>query len=154
MRVQRGSIYLRTLIALLVTMSILPLAVTIFRNASCIVPDYALLNDELAMMDLRRILLLAYDMEISDTHLKFIYHGEDYVLGLVNERLILHPGTQMYLDDVKEVRFYTKNGSLYMSYVRNNGKEYERNIAKEEGIHLDDFPLDNDELPDPDDLST
>ena len=146
----RGSVNIGTLLALLITLTVLPLAVTVFRHAAGLDFDYDQVNSEMALMDLRRVLFLAYDLKVYDNELEFIYHNDDYHLRLVNGRLILQPGTQIYLNDIEEVRFYTRNGSLYLAYRTSRGKEYERNIGKENGIHLDDFPADNDELAEPD----
>ena len=147
---QRGSVNVGTLLALYITLTVLPLAVTVFRYTAELDFDYDPVNSEMALMDLRRVLFLAYDLKVCDNELEFIYHNDDYRLRLVNNRLILQPGTQIYLNDIEEVRFYTKNGSLYLAYRTDKGREYERNIAKENGIHLDDFPADNDELTEPD----
>ena len=50
-----GFTYGRTLIALLITLSILPLALSIFNLVANLKPDYNLVNNELALLDLRRI---------------------------------------------------------------------------------------------------
>ena len=147
---RRGSASVRVLVALLVILSLLPLAVTVFRFTAALDFDYDTVNSEMALMDLRRVLLLAYDLEVTDHELDFIYHNDDYSLKVVNGKLLLQPGSQIYLNDIDEVNFYRKNGCIYLSYKEKNGKEIERNIAKEKGIHLDDFSADNDELPDAD----
>ena len=146
----RGFIYTRALVALLVIMPVLPLAVTVFRFVGDLEFNYDTVNNEMALMDLRRVLLLAYDLDVSEHELHFIYHNDDYSLKIVNEKLLLQPGSQIYLNDVDEVRFFRKNGCLYLSYTGKDGKEIERNIGKEKGIHLDDLPADNAELSDPD----
>ncbi len=135
----KGFIKSRYLIALLITLSILPISSTIFRLLSFINPDYNLVNNEIALMDLRRILLIAYDLQISDYQIDFIYHNDNYRLYYVNDKLILSPGTQIYLNDIKEANFFVKNGCLYLRYVTNDNKEYERNIGTEKGFHLDEL---------------
>ena len=145
-RRNKGIILTDTLIALLVTVSILPLAITVFRFCANFEFDYDFVNNEIAFMDLRRVILLAYDININEHELDFIYHGEDFSLRVVNKKLILQPGTQIYLNDINGASFYTKNGSIYISYMTKKGKEYERNIGKEKGIYLDDFLDNNDEL--------
>ena len=150
MHKRRGFIYTRALVALLITMSLLPLAVTVFRFTADLDFDYDLVNSELALMDLRRVLLLAYDLDVSAHELNFVYHDDNYSLKVINDKLILQPGTQIYLNGVDEVNFYRKNGCLYLSYKNKEGKEIERNIGKETGIHLDGLSVDNAELPDSD----
>ena len=135
----KGFIKSRYLIALLITLSILPLCTSMVRLLGGINIDYNLVNNEIALMDLRRILLIAYDLEISDYQLDFIYHNDNYTLRYINDKLILSPGTQIFLNDIKEANFYGKNGCLYLRYVTNDNKEYERNIGAEKGFHLDEL---------------
>ena len=138
----RGITYGRTLIALLITLTILPLAISIFSFVANIKPNYNLLNNELALIDLRRRLLIAYDLNIEENRLEFINNGETNYLYYVNDKLILSPGTQIYLNDVKDVYFSKENGVIYLNYITNGNKEYKSAIGKEKGFYIDDF-LDN-----------
>ncbi len=138
----RGITYGRTLIALLITLTILPLAISIFSFVANIKPNYNLLNNELALIDLRRRLLIAYDLNIEENRLEFINNGETNYLYYVNDKLILSPGTQIYLNDVKDVYFSKENGVIYLNYITNDNKEYKSAIGKEKGFYIDDF-LDN-----------
>jgi len=142
----RGFITTRTLIALLITLTILPLATTVFKYISNINFDYALANNEMALMDLRRIMLLAYDKKVDDYEINFIYKNDNYTLKFINNKLILQPGTQIFLMDIDEAHFEVKNESIYVCYRTIEGKEYERNIASQQGIYLADFLDNNDEL--------
>lgn len=146
----KGFSYTRTLIALLVITSILPIVYSCFDYVARFKFNYQELTDELTIIDLRRVLLLAYDLEIHEHDLSFIYHNDNYVLRYVNDKLILQPGTQIYLANIKEVNFYIKNDCLYMYYITNEEKEYEKVIYKTKGICLRDFPIDNDERDDDD----
>lgn len=138
----RGFTYGRTLMALLITLTILPLAISIFSFVANIKPNYNLLNNELALIDLRRRLLIAYDLNIEENRLEFINDGETNYLYYVNDKLILSPGTQIYLNDVKDVYFSKENGVIYLNYITNDNKEYKSAIGKEKGFYIDDF-LDN-----------
>jgi hypothetical protein len=138
----RGFTYGRTLMALLITLTILPLAISIFSFVANIKPNYNLLNNELALIDLRRRLLIAYDLNIEENRLEFINNGETNYLYYVNDKLILSPGTQIYLNDVKDVYFNLENGVIYLNYITNDNKEYKSAIGKEKGFYIDDF-LDN-----------
>ena len=138
----RGFTYGRTLMALLITLTILPLAISIFSFVANIKPNYNLLNNELALIDLRRRLLIAYDLNVEENRLEFINNGETNYLYYVNDKLILSPGTQIYLNDVKDVYFSKENGVIYLNYITNDNKEYKSAIGKEKGFYIDDF-LDN-----------
>lgn len=146
----KGFSYTRTIIALLVITSILPIVYSCFDYVARFKFNYSEVTDELTLIDLRRVLLLSYDLEIHEHELSFIYHNDNYVLRYVNDKLILQPGTQIYLNDIREVNFFIKNDCLYMHYVTNDEKEYEKVIYKSKGIHITDFPINNDERDDDD----
>ena len=128
----------RTLIALIITLTILPISATSFSLVSKISFQYDEINDEIALNDLRNILLLGYDIELSDTEINFIYKNDEYNLSLTNNRLVLSPGYQMFLNDVDDLRFEEKNNCVYVLYQRGN-KEYERIIASTQGFYLEQF---------------
>ncbi len=146
----RGFIYTRTVITILIVLTILPILISAYSLIAKYNIDYNLLSNEISIMDLRRVLLLAYDIKINSHEMRFIYHNENYVLHLSNNKLILQPGTQIYLNDIKEINFNTKNGSIYLTYITNKGKEYEKNIGKEKGLYLADFSNNNDQHNDDD----
>ena len=60
------------------------------------------------------------------------------VIILLNNKLIMQPGTQIYLNDINDLSFQTKHGCIYVIYERDN-KKYERVISKQEGIYIDNF---------------
>ena len=140
----RGFTYGRTLIALLITLTILPLLISIFSFVANIKLNYNLLNNELALIDLRRKLLIAYDLNVNDNSLEFKNNGETNYLYYVNDKLILSPGTQIYLNDVKDVYFNKENGVIYLNYITNDNEEYKSVIGKEKGFYIDDFFDNND----------
>lgn len=140
----------RSLIALLITLSILPIAVSILSYCASLKQDYDLLNSEIAFMDLRRIMLISYDIEINEYELSFIYHDKDYKVSLVNNKILLQPGTQIIADNVQECSFYENNDSIYLKYKDFDDNEYERNIGSAKRFYITDFSNNNDELSDTD----
>jgi len=129
---------IRNLVALIIVLSLLPLCLLGFRYTAGIKFDYDEINDEIALCQLREILLISYDMHVSSNRLDFRYRNDDFRLSLVNEKLILQPGTQIFLNDIDDVSFKKSNGCIYVCYRKEN-HEYERVIAKAEGIYLDRF---------------
>ena len=67
----------RNIIAVLIVVSLLPIATTVFNYVAGLEFDYQSLSSELCLMDLRKILLLAYDMEIGDQYLSFTYQNNE-----------------------------------------------------------------------------
>lgn len=142
---RRGFISSRTIVALLITITMLPIVVSIMSFSSNLNFSYSEVNDELALVDLRRILLCSYDVNNSGNCLDFIYNNENFSLSLINRRLVLSPGYQMFLDNVDNLEFIEEGNSIYVKYLKNN-KEYKTPICKQNGIYLIDFLDDNDEL--------
>lgn len=129
---------IRNLVGLIITLCMLPVCIQAFEFTSNIPFAYNEINDEICLSQLREQLLIAYDMRIYNNELVFTYKNKGFRLCLVNNKLILQPGTQIYLNDIDNLFFETKNGCIYVCYRRKN-KNYERVICKEEGIFIDDF---------------
>ena len=125
MRSMKGFVlsqYLITLIAGAVLMH--TMVVSIFLSMSGL--RFAIeLQDEIGIQQLRRLLLLSYDMRCMTDYVSFEYKNEKYTLQCVNQNLILQPGTQIILTDVDGCTFVQYGRDLYMEYVR-DGKVYER----------------------------
>lgn len=129
---------IRNILGLIITITLLPICIQAFIYTSNISFDYNEVNDELALFQLREQLLIAYDMKVNTDEMNFVYKNKDYKLSLVNDKLILQPGTQIYLNDVDDLFFENRNGYIYVCYTRKK-KQYERIICKQEGIYIDDF---------------
>lgn len=135
---RRGFISFRTIVALIITLSILPLSVYALAYSANLKFNYDEINDEIALLQLRRILLIVYDVNNNGYSLDFIYHNNNYTLSLINNRLVLQPGYQMFLDNINNLEFFEDGNSIYIRYEKRN-KEYTAPIIKQKGIYLDDF---------------
>lgn len=82
------------------------------------------LQDEIAIIQLRRYLAIAYDLEVNDNQIAFTRADEDMRLHVVNRNLIIQPGTYIFLDDIDHVYFYTRVNTVMMEYQRGD-QEYE-----------------------------
>ena len=108
------------------------------NNIANISFEYNEINDEIALMQLREYLLISYDIKVNNNSLDFIYKNSDFHLNLVNNKLIMQPGTQIILNDIDDVYFDIKGDSIYVNYYKKN-KKYYRPIASKYGIYLDQF---------------
>ena len=135
---RRGFIGFRNVVALLIIVSILPLMTSTLSFVAKLRFTYSEINDELSLLQLRRILLIAYDVNNYGNCLEFIYHNDNYDLRLINNRLVLEPGYQMFLDNIDNLDFFEKGNAIYVRYTRGN-KDYETPIIKQSGVYLDDF---------------
>ena len=137
-RPARSMNLIRNLVGLMIIVSMLPLCSMAFSYTSRIPFEYNEVSDELALAELREILLIAYDMRVSYSSLDFLYQNKDFSLSLVNRKMLLQPGTQIYLNDIDELHFEERGTVIYVIYERNNRK-YERAIGANKGIYLDRF---------------
>lgn len=129
---------IRNILGLIITITMLPICIEAFIFTSNIGFDYNQINDEIALCELREQLLISYDMEVNSNELRFIYKNKNYTLSMVNEKLLLQPGTQIYLNDIDDINFEVMNGCIYINYQRDN-KEYEKILCKQEGLYINDF---------------
>lgn len=142
-RRRSGFIFLRSILALFIVMTIMPLSTLIVLDASKLKFDHEDVSNEIALLQLRRILNIAYDIENSYDSLKFIYHNKTYELSLINKRLVLSPGYQMFLNDVDNLYFLEEGNVIYLVYEK-KGKESKTALTYANGIYLADF-YDNDD---------
>ena len=136
-RVQAMSL-IRNLFGLMIIASMLPLCSMAFNYTSRIPFEYNEISDELALAELREILLISYDMNMTYDTLYFIYQNKPFTLSMVNRKMLLQPGTQIYLNDIDELHFERRGNTIYVMYERNMHK-YERAISSAEGIYIDSF---------------
>ncbi len=139
---------LRSLLSLLIILTLLPLCVSLFTLAGHYDIDYLCAEEEISLMKLREVLLLAYDLEVQDDHLSFTYQNDHYTLSLINSKLILKPGTLIYLSSVDDLHFERRGNSIYAVYER-KGKHYEKNIASAYSLSVGDFSDCDAEHPEP-----
>ncbi|MCI5774572.1 MAG: ComGF family competence protein [Erysipelotrichaceae bacterium] len=114
---KRGSTYIDTLIVLLITLAFLPLSLSCFKIASHFSYDEHLQN-EIGILQLRNILALSQNIQVTTNTLTFKYAGKIYELYETNERLILTPGTQIILCDIQQVYFNLEGKIIYINYVQ------------------------------------
>ncbi len=85
-------------------------------------------QDEIALAQLRRILIICDDFITTDDTLYFTHQGRQMKLRMVNGNLIIQPGTQIMLVDVDSVSFQDNGNTIACIYER-DGKLHERIIA-------------------------
>ncbi len=101
------------------------------------------ISGNISIMQLRKILLISYDIEVSNDNLHFSYQNKECDLYLTNNHLIMSPGTQVIYENIDDVRFYINNSSIYLEIERDN--KYETFcLAKTESFSIDAFSSCND----------
>ena len=115
-----------------------------FKVSSNIDFDYYEINDEISINQLRELLLYTYNLSYDSGNLYFRYQGSDRNLSLINDKLILQPGTQIYLSNLDYAEIVQENNCLYIEYERNS-KHYKKVLCSKQGLYLDEFSYCDDE---------
>ena len=116
-----------------ITLLVLTIIFNIMIQTFSIISKYQFMNqklqDELMIYHIRKIMLVADNIEVTHDNIKLKYNLKDRKLYQANDKLILSDGVQVLLDKVLNVRFYIDNNIIYLEYTRNNTL-YKRGIKK------------------------
>ncbi len=119
MKTRQGSLLIDCLITLLVLVSLLSLISDFLRvQRSKLIFDK--LQDEVSLSQLRRSMLLAKDFCLSENNLQFRINDEVKELELVNHKLILRPGVQIFLENIDQISFVNEENKWYLLYWQND----------------------------------
>ena len=127
---RKGFALVEVLVAILTVCICIPIIVSVISLMRTSLKDRAFLQDQIALIQLRRYLAVAYEIELLPSSLTFQRQHEEMRLRLVNQNLIIQPGTQMFLMDIESAMFYLENDSVILRYVRDN-HEYEVFLCKQ-----------------------
>lgn len=77
-------------------------------------------QDEIALYQLRKKLLLMDEFAMTQTTLQGKYYDEELQLTFKNNHLYLQPGTQIFLTELSD-GYFTREENVYVfHYIRNN----------------------------------
>ncbi|MBF1094825.1 MAG: type II secretion system protein [Solobacterium sp.] len=127
---RKGFALIEVLVAVLTVCICIPIMVSVISLMRTSLKDRTSLQDQIALVQLRRYLAVAYDIELLPSSLTFQRQHEEMRLSVVNQNLIVQPGTQMFLMDIEAALFYLEGDSVMLRYVRDN-QEYEVFLCKQ-----------------------
>ena len=127
---RKGFALVEVLVAILTVCICIPIMVSVISLMRTSLKDRTSLQDQIALVQLRRYLAVAYDIELLPSSLTFQRQHEEMRLSVVNQNLIVQPGTQMFLMDIEAALFYLEGDSVMLRYVRDN-QEYEVFLCKQ-----------------------
>ena len=127
---RKGFALVEVLVAVLTVCICIPIMVSVISLMRTSLKDRTSLQDQIALVQLRRYLAVAYDIELLPSSLTFQRQYEEMRLSVVNQNLIVQPGTQMFLMDIEAALFYLERDSVMLRYVRDN-QEYEVFLCKQ-----------------------
>lgn len=114
-----GSVLVEVLLSIAVICMILPAASASLRLLPSLLVFREKVQDEIALAQMRRILMLSYQPEVYSDHLDYMYQLRVFTLSEVNGNLIIQPGTQVILAGISAAWFEWKGGIVYVVYERN-----------------------------------
>lgn len=127
---RKGFALVEVLVAILTVCICIPILVSVISIMRTSLKDRTSLQDQIALVQLRRYLAVAYNIELLPSSLTFQRQHEEMRLSVVNQNLIVQPGTQMFLMDIEAALFYLEEDSVMLRYVRNH-QEYEVYLCKQ-----------------------
>ena len=127
---RKGFALVEVLVAVLTVCICIPIMVSVISLMRTSLKDRTSLQDQIALVQLRRYLAVAYDIELLPSSLTFQRQHEEMRLSVVNQNLIVQPGTQMFLMNIEAALFYLEGDSVMLRYVRDN-QEYEVFLCKQ-----------------------
>ena len=127
---RKGFALVEVLVVILTVCICIPILVSVISLMHTSLKDRTYLQDQIALIQLRRYLAVAYDIELLPSSLTFQRQQEEMRLSVVNQNLIVQPGTQMFLMDIETALFYLEGDSVMLRYVRNQ-QEYEVYLCKQ-----------------------
>jgi hypothetical protein len=102
-----------TLLSLFILLLFLFPAVQISERLVAIDKTDERIQDQIALVQLQRIMFLTYDLECEGHCLSFRYNGDDCKLYPINGHLILTPGVQIFFQDFDDLYFRQEGDSIY-----------------------------------------
>ena len=119
---QSGTVLTDFLISLLIVVVMCPVVVSALSVLFSANISFQSVQDEIALAQLRKILLISDHISVSTEEIGFRYQGKDMVLHKVRGKLIIQPGTQIFITDVQNVSFSENGRYISVTYERDNKK--------------------------------
>lgn len=113
-----GSALTDVLLVLLVATLMMAPVVSAIRLVPRFLTFHEEVQDEIALAQMRHILMLSYKVENRGSSLAYTYQNRDFQLSMVNGNLIIQPGTQMILTGISGAHFVSAGEVIYVVYTR------------------------------------
>ena len=118
-----------TLIECLIALMVLCLASSIYFTAMKKIKNLTINTDRIqdvnGIHQLALSLALATDMEVSSDQITYYYKDESFMISLVNEKLMIQPGTNILLLNIDAIEFFQEDEQVILIYRRDD-KEMRR----------------------------
>ncbi len=84
------------------------------------------IQDINGLLQIKQHLNLATNLLIDSDQLTYDYKDKQFTLRVINNNLVIQPGTNIVLLDIDSIEFFEEEGGLYMRFTRRkNNKCYQ-----------------------------
>lgn len=120
-----GFIVIQNSLALIIILSFIPLVYATFRIT--INHDFLseVAQDEIAIHQLRRTLILSENIGVTQDILSFLFNNEFNEMVIKNGHSYIQPGTQLVFNNIDDGYFSQEGNLIWINYLRND-KWYKR----------------------------
>lgn len=129
MRRHAGYALIEVLLTLIILTAMLPITLVCIQPFEQMLKFNQEIQDQIALSQLRRILMLSYQVSCNNLEINFTYHQHPQTVSLINNHLVISPGTQIFLTEIDSAIFFEKGKFIYIAYTRNK-KEYEKILSE------------------------
>lgn len=117
---KRGYTLLETLIALMISSLVLLCIYQIIYMMSYLSFYDQRLQDINGVLQLKQTLNLGSNIEISSDQIEYDFKENHFTIRMINERLIIQPGTNILILDIDNIEFMEDELGLVIIYQRDN----------------------------------
>ena len=102
------------------SMALLTMSIPLIHRLQDIHVD---IEDEIALYQLRQLLLYASEIQYNEDELNFFYFEKEASLVLEKNRIVRKDGYVIYMEDIEKSYFTQKKDCFYISYEKNNKRK-------------------------------
>lgn len=102
------------------SMTLLTMSIPLIHRLQDIHVD---IEDEIALYQLRQLLLYASEIQYNEDELNFFYFEKEASLVLEKNRIVRKDGYVIYMEDIEKSYFTQKGDCFYISYEKNNKRK-------------------------------
>lgn len=121
--VRKGFTLIEALFALVIMSFSIVLCTSMFPALKTMMTFRYPIEEEIALRQLRRTLLLSEDIVVYPNELSFWYKDDWFSLIQDGSRLVRVEGYLIYMDEIDNVEFVETKGCVYLRYERNEKKK-------------------------------
>jgi len=117
---RKGVININILVGLGVILALIPILMTTFKLMLNISLVDEIIQNEIATLQIRRILLLAEEISVSPQQISYTLDEKSWEIKYLNNHIVLSPGSQIIYENVEDVSFYIEDKMIYVKYNYNH----------------------------------